>query len=298
MKREVPSPQARPAGVANRSLRSGASLRQELEGRLRRHLPGSAFTLEAELRDVRDNLVPGVDVGLLPRRRGLERQLRRVESPLVIALNSFAPWQAHAAELELAGQRGFTELRFHLLCPTGVRGTPPVVAALARGAGVVVAIEALAFDYLQRADRRLAGGYRQLDKSPELAAWWGVIAASGPGGDPVRHLALARLVKLALALQRNFSDCRRRLLYLFLEPPARADVEPFARHRRELAWLAQRTRGAAVEFAFASFPELWEGWERAAPTPGLREHARHLLARYRTPLTEGHSPVLVHRSNP
>lgn len=268
-------------------------LLHELEGGLRRHFPDAALTVDGRLRDWRDNLLGGIDLAALPQRRGLEPQLRHVASPLALALNSFLPWCGRAADLELAGLGGFTELRFLLLCPTGARGTPPSVTVLARGPGVAVAVETLAFDYLRRPERRLAPGYRTLPVPPGLHAWRRALDEADSGRVHVRHLSLPRLFKLALALERNFATVERRLLYLFLEPPEDPEVGPFARHRKELAWLAGCTRGSSVRFAFEPFFGLWERWRAQAPTPQLRGVAGSLLQRYRAPLTRRQGPVLV-----
>lgn len=273
--------------------RRRAGLADELEARLRRHFPEDAFGHDGRLRDFRDNLVGGVDASELPRRRGLEQHLRRVDSPLALALNSFLPWRGRVGELELGGRRGFTELRFLLLCPTGTRGTPPTVTVLARGPGIAVAVEPLGFDYLRPPQRRLAEVYRRLPLDSGLAAWRAALAEAENGSFDVTRLSMPRLFKLALALERNFPNAERRLVYLFLEPPQHARVEPFARHRRELAWLARRTEGATVEFRAEAFADLWERWRSRAPTPALREHARGLLARYHAPLTRRTGPVLV-----
>jgi len=285
-----------PAGETARRVASGRGLlplAHELEGRLRRHFPDAALTVDGLLGDWRLNLVAGVDPAALPRRRGLEAQLRHVASPLALALNSFLPWRGRAADLELAELHGFTELRFLLLCPTGARGTPPTVTVLARGPGLAVAVEVVAFDYLRPPQRRLAPGYRSLPVPAGLHAWRRTLAEADSGQAHVLHLSLPRLFKLALALERNFAGVERRLLYLFLEPPEEPEVGPFARHRKELAWLAGCTRKSSVRFAFEPFFGLWERWRAQAPTPQLREVAGALLQRYRAPLTRRQGPVLV-----
>lgn len=275
------------------SSRGLAALMQELQARLRRHFPASALTLDGRLKDWRDNLLLGVDPKGLPRRRGLELQLRQVESPLALTFNSFLPWCEWSSQLELAGASGFSALHFLLLCPTGARGTPPTVTALARGPTVVVAIEVASFAYLRRPERRLAAGYQSLPLPTGLIPWQRLLSDADSGRTHIRHLSLPRLFKLALALERNFVNAERWLLYLFLEPPGEAARGPFAQHRRELAWLATRTRPSSVRFAYAPFSELWQRWETQAPTPQLRELARALLARYHTSLTARAGPVLV-----
>ncbi|GBD45186.1 hypothetical protein HRbin40_02688 [bacterium HR40] len=296
MEREATRPPIAKAGEGDRSAASGTWLEQELVARLARCFPPGALSRNGLLRDFRDNLLEGVELGELATRRAIGPQLSRIDSPLALALNSFLPWRDHPASLELAGCSGFSALHFLLFCPTGMRGAPPTVPVLACGPQAVVAIEALALSWLRRPDRRHAAGHRELGEILGLGTWQAAAAGVGPAGEPLRHLAAARLYRIALALARNFPAVQRRLFYLFLEPPGARSTALFARHREELAWLEERSRGSAVEFGFASFADLWEAWSRTAPTPALREHARRLLARYVAPLTAWPRPVLVHCS--
>lgn len=283
----------RPAGRSHASSRGGPAGRDpELHQRLSRALAaklqdaiGAArFAPDGRLESWADALVPGVDGALLD---GAARDLclaglRRPASPTALAVNSFLNWRLRPGGLELAGEGGFRELHFGARCPTGVRGTPPLLDVVAIGAGTVVAVTAQGADYLGagRGAGDLAPAYDHLPLAGDLRSWKDALPAPRGCAGPFRHLDTTALFKKAAGLARTFPGRRLRLLYLFLEPTDAAAHPAFAAHRAELERLELLTRGSAVAFSSQCFGELWTAWSLHDEPPWLRGLAAGLLARY------------------
>jgi hypothetical protein len=71
-----------------------------------------------------------------------------------------------------------------------------------------------------------------------------------------------------------------RLLYLYLEPEAAADLPPFRQHRDELERLAEATSNADVKLVAMTFHELWAEWQGGDTPPAVRGIAAELSRRY------------------
>ena len=269
-----------PAGGAERAG-NYAELHQRLgralAGRLRLAIGASRFAPDGRLASWDDALVPGVDASLLDSlaRDSCAAGLRQPGSPTALAVNSFLNWRSAPGMLDLAGLGGFRELHFAARCPTGVRGTPPLLDVVALGDEGVVAVAARTVEYLAEPGGRLAPAYAGLRLGDGLAAWGGLLADGR-----FRRVDAAALVKKAIGLANTFPERRIRLLYLFLEPEDAAGIAPFADHRVELDELAERTSGSAVELQAQSFGELWTGWSGRGEPPWLRDIAARLRARY------------------
>ena len=261
-------------------------LGRALAGRLRLAIGASRFAPDGRLASWDDALVPGVDGSLLDNlaREACAAGLRQPASPTALAINSFLNWRTAPEMLELAGLAGFRELHFAARCPTGVRGTPPLLDVVALGDQGVVAVAARSVEYLAESGGRLAPAYGGLRLRDGLAAWGGLLSggdgAGGRGAARFRRVDVAALVKKAIGLANTFPDRRVRLLYLFLEPEDAAGLAPFAAHRAELAELAERTSGSAVGLQAQSFGELWAAWSARGEPPWLRDIAARLQVRY------------------
>lgn len=216
-------------------------------------------------------------------------RLRHPETASAMALNSFLPWRDRPRQLMLAGQGPFTELRFAARCPTGVRGTPPLLDLLAASGDSLVAVAARGPDYLGRKPSRLAAAYSGATLPEGMAGWQALLADLEQEPGRFRHLDAVSLLKNAIGLARTFPGHHPTLLYVFWEP-ARADELAFHRHRAEIRTLAQTVQGAFVSFEARSFAELWAEWETASSEPWLREMVAELRARYAVAI--GASPVL------
>jgi hypothetical protein len=279
-----------PSGGGDRAT-NHAELHQRLgralAGRLRLAIGASRFAPDGRLASWDDALVPGVDGSLLDSlaREACAAGLRQPASPTALAINSFLNWRSAPGMLELAGFAGFRELHFAARCPTGVRGTPPLLDVVALGDQGVVAVAARSVEYLAEPGGRMAPAYGGLRLRDGLAAWGGLLGGGGEGSGGrgtarFRRVDALALVKKAIGLANTFPDRRVRLLYLFLEPEDAAGLGPFAAHRAELAELAERTSGSAVELQAQSFGELWAAWSARGEPPWLRDIAARLRARY------------------
>ncbi len=206
-------------------------------------------------------------------------RLRHPETASAMALNSFLPWRNRPAQLFLAGQGPFSELRFAARCPTGVRGTPPLLDLLAASGDQMVAVAARGPDYLGRKPSRLAAAYSGATLPDGMAGWQALLGVLEAEPGRFRHLDAVSLLKNAIGLARTFPGHRSTLLYLFWEPNL-ADEIAFHRHRAEIKALARIVNGASVAFAARSFHELWAEWEASCGEPWLREMVAELRARY------------------
>jgi hypothetical protein len=218
-------------------------LGRALAGRLRLAIGASRFAPDGRLASWDDALVPGVDGSLLDSlaREACAAGLRQPASPTALAINSFLNWRTAPEMLELAGLAGFRELHFAARCPTGVRGTPPLLDVVALGDQGVVAVAARSVEYLAESGGRLAPAYGGLRLRDGLAAWGGLLGGGDGSGAPrFRRVDAPALVKKAIGLANTFPDRRVRLLYLFLEPEDAAGLGPVRGPPRR----AGRTRGA------------------------------------------------------
>ena len=212
--------------------------------------------------------------------RAYRAKLARPGTTAALTLGSFLPWLEHGSTLPLAGIVGFKELHFDARCPTGVRGTPPVIDFMATGSGGVAGACACVFDYLVRRPRAITPAYRTLELSAGLRAWSVHLGPEGDRRHAFRHVDAAALAKLAIGLGRTFSGRPVRLLYLFLEPLAGAELPCFRRHRQELAELVESTAGGDVLLVPMSFHELWATWQGDTTPPAVRGIVAELSRRY------------------
>lgn len=259
-----------------------AWLHRALAAQVRRSIGPERFRQAGHLADWRDGILPGMDPdaagGLL--HVGLRRRLHEPISPSALCVYSLLPWASDLASLTLCGLSAFREIRFDVRLPTGARGTPPVIHALAIGEQGVVGISARLFDYVAPARSRLATTYADA-MLPELMGPWQEAAAVDDRREPLyrRQVDAPHLMKLALGLARIFPGRPVRLLYLFLEPAGCDGASVFDEHRTALDELSAATRDSAVSFVACSFHELWDGWTRARST-AMRGIVAELGRRY------------------
>jgi len=206
-------------------------------------------------------------------------RLRHPGTASAMALNTFLPWRDKPDQLMLAGHGPFSELRFAARCPTGVRGTPPLLDLLAANGDSLVAVAARGPDYLGRKPSRLAAAYGGLALPDNMAGWQALLVDLEQEPSRFRHLDVVSLLKNAIGLARTFPNHRLTLLYVFWEP-TRTDDLAFHRHRAEIRTFAQIVQGALVAFEAKSFNELWTEWEGSNGEPWLREMVAELRARY------------------
>jgi hypothetical protein len=215
------------------------------------------------------------------RAQALLARLAKPETAAAITAASFLPWLSCPDRLRLAGLNGFRELHFDARCPTGIRGTPPVIDFMASGSSGVVGAALQTFDYLGRRTRRgVTNAYATLQLPPGLRPWAAFLGGQGREPGRFHHVDAAGLAKLALGLGQIFSGQPIRLLYLFLEPRNPGALPCFARHRAELARLATATADATVGLVAMSLHELWSSWQAEDLPPPLRGIVAELIRRY------------------
>jgi hypothetical protein len=262
--------------------RPAARLSQALVAALRASIGEQRFGLDGRLVSWSHALVPGVDLALLP--RGLNgvdgARLRQADSAAALALNSFLNWRRCPQLLRIAGESGFRELRFEARCPTGVRGTPPLLDLIAASDTTIVAVTARCAEYLGRRHARLAPAYDAIRLAPAMVPWVELLRRLRREPGLFRHVDASALLKHAIGLGQTFPDRAVKLAYLFWEPVDAARFEPFRVHRSELAWLVALVDGAAVRLVAQSFDDLWSEWQALAEPAWLREIVARLKIRY------------------
>jgi hypothetical protein len=267
----------------NRSGHGGLASRlsQALEEALRSRIGPEHFGLDGKLARWSRCLVPGVDESLCGDggHVGVAR-LRQPDTAPALAVNSFINWRRCPQLLRLAGQNGFRELRFEARCPTGIRGTPPLLDLVAVDGHVVVAVTARCFEYLGQRRSKLTDGYSRLPPIPALLPWIELLHSLQERPRQFRYVDAAALVKHAIGLGRTFPGRNSKLLYLFWEPLDGASHVCFGEHRAELDALAARVAGCSVGFAAQSFHELWADWERLSEPEWLRGIVTRLKFQY------------------
>jgi hypothetical protein len=92
-------------------------------------------------------------------------------------------------------------------------------------------------------------------------------------------LDVAQLIKHALGLANCFKGRATKLLYLFWEPVDWQQFSEFTLHRLEAQRFADAVKGAEIEFAFASYSDLWAQWSKSS-TSDLQRQADALIERY------------------
>ncbi len=257
---------------------------------LRRRIGEEHFGLDGRLRDAARALLPEAAAWLAPGERSGGDGLRVPWSPRALLLNSFAAWRRDPEALRLAGITGFRRLAFDVRCPTGVRGTPPMVGLLASGPAGVVGVVASGIEAYARRPRALAPSYRHMAETGRPRGWAEVVTTGR-----FRHVDCGMLYRVALALRFTFPDRDCRVLYLHLEPADAEGLEPCHDHRRELGRLETALSGVEVGFAHASFNTLWRAWARTAHPLFAAGLADRLLARYAVRVVDRPAPPLAER---
>lgn len=237
------------------------------------------------LQDWKNNLVPGVDSrwvhDQLAKGSGneLAGKFRAVHSSSALAANTFGHFSHRPQLLELASTTGFNQVEIERKCPTGLRGTPPNLDVFLTSDTSIIAIESKFLEYLSPKRPHFSEAYNR-DRFPKAEdPWWDYVAKANAGHICAQELDVAQLVKHYLGLI-NLDDANGRsimLLYLFWEPRNWRGVQPFERHRRQVAAFADRVTGTSIAFQYMSYPELWSKWESAS---ALASHVAALRARY------------------
>jgi len=266
------------------ALRLGTAL----SAALRMSIGAQHFNVEGRLKSAAKALVPGIDENLLPKsatsQGGL--RLRQPDSGAALAINSFTNWRRSPQLLRFAGESGFRDLRFDARCPTGIRGTPPLLDLIAGNDTTVVAVTARCIDYLTTKPRKLASAYDRVRPTSTLAPWLLVLAQLREDPARFRYVDAAGLLKHAVGLGQTFPNRSVKLAYLYWEPTDAGQYPAFAEHRRELDQLAAMVSPSSVKLFAQSFNELWAEWQALDQPDWLRGIVARLNERYGVAIAE------------
>lgn len=263
-------------------------LNQALGDSLRISIGAQHFGIDGRLKSPVRALIPGIDESLLPKGpSGIDGvRLRQADGPAALTLNTFINWVRQPQLMRLAGETGFRELRFDARCPTGIRGTPPLLELIAGNERTVVAVTARCADYLSLRPRKLASAYDRVTPSLSSAPWLGLLPLIRGEPSPFRYVDAAGLLKHAVGLSQTFPNRPVKLAYLYWEPVNAAQYPAFAEHRAELSMLADHVAGSSVTLAAQSFDELWSEWQSQPEPDWLRGMVARLKARYSVAIAE------------
>jgi hypothetical protein len=132
--------------------------------------------------DVRDNLLPGLDIDAVEREfaagagKELASKMRAPWSSSALAVNAFLPWREDPTGLTVAGCQGFSPgFKFEVACANGVSGFDSYLDLILRRGDEVVAIESKCTEFMQGSSHEaVATSYRRLrDRNdPRCASRW------------------------------------------------------------------------------------------------------------------------------
>jgi hypothetical protein len=208
-------------------------------------------------------------------------KMHAAHSSSALVVNTFSAWRRDPAGLELLGLGDFEGLRFEAQCATGLKGIPPHLDVLCTSAREhIVGIESKCLEFLQPHRAQFSQSYDVLRSLKAARPYFDLIPSLRADPDQFVYLDAAQLIKHALGLANCFPARRPTLLYLFWEPSDWSQFSEFRAHRDEVERFACSVRNSGVEFAFASYPELWASWRNAGEPSSLQEHAQTLMERY------------------
>ncbi len=269
---------------ATLSQRQKLALRlgQVMSVAMRMDIGAQHFGVDGRLKSPIKALVAGIDESQLPKGASSVDgvRLRQPDSGAALAINSFTNWRRTPRLLRFAGENGFRDLSFDARCPTGIRGTPPLLELLAGNETTVVAVTARCAEYLASKPGRLASAYDRLRPTPALLPWLELLAQYR--AEPARYgyVDVASLIKHAVGLGQTFPNRLVKLAYLYWEPVDAVRFPAFAAHRAELEAVAAAVSGSRVVLFAQSFDELWSEWADLAEPEWLRGIVARLKARY------------------
>jgi len=282
-----------------------ARLQHALAEALRKQIGAGRVDPSGYVSTIEDNLVPGVTRELFwdefsagagrelsdrgygsgEGSRTVQPKMLAAHGSAVLAVNSFARWKDAPKYLAIAGATNFERLNFEQECPTGLPGTPPTLDLLAEGPFGIVGVESKCTEYFEPKAPLFSESYESLADDLKASPWFRLIPQIEAGRVRYEFLDVAQLIKHAIGLARAYDRSRPHaqlsLLYVFWEPEDALEFKECAAHRRELAALMAAVSNARVGFSATSYTTLWERWEAAIEPPWAREHASHLMARYR-----------------
>lgn len=216
-------------------------------------------------------------------------RLYAAQSPIMILVNSLAPWLDDLEALVIHGQRGFRDMRFEIRMPA-VEGEGGLwLPGLLISPNHIVGIESETTDYLSGHRVSFTEQAEVFWEDREENGWRREMVALRRGDHGYSHLDAARLIKqymgLRLMLDALADDgtapMPATLLYLYWEPLNAARYGEFDAHHKELERFRAAVAGADIDFAPVNYFDLWAGWSGADDAPRwLAMHIARLHQRY------------------
>ncbi len=245
-----------------------------------------------------DSLVEGIDADRLrqvfatadskgPGSR--QPRLYAAQSPIMILVNTMAPWLDDLGALAVRKQRGFRDLRFEIRLPPvegeGWLWLPGLLISPNR----IVGIESETTDYLSGHRVSFADSMEAFWADREENGWRREMVALQQGDHGYSRLDAARLIKQYMGL-RSMLDALAEdgtpplpatLLYLYWEPLNAARYGEFDEHHKEIEDFQAAVAGADIDFVAMSYLDLWASWSRDDDAPRwLAMHIARLHQRY------------------
>ncbi|MEA2278750.1 MAG: hypothetical protein QOC78_3710 [Solirubrobacteraceae bacterium] len=205
-------------------------------------------------------------------------KFQAAHSSACLAANVFAPFLVERDGVPLGEQTFSGETRLEVECASGLRGTPPTLDCLVRGAAVL-AVESKCTEAFTAHQADFRPAYRQAMASVH-PSWRSEYERLLEDPRRYRYLDAAQLLKHYLGLRRLFADQPVTLAYLYWEPANASEVAPCAVHRAEVAEFARRVADPRLTFVAMPYRELWDDWAQADCPAWLRNHVAALRRRY------------------
>ena len=251
----------------------------------RRAKPQAMFDAAGYSLRLEDNLVEGVSRDefeadyVAAAGQELGGKMRAAHSSAALVVNTFALWRKSPSTRFLADVTGFSALRFEVVFPTGLGGTPPHLDLVAYGPAPI-AVESKCLEYLTPKTPVFSRSYDTITDARRDSPWFGLIDLLRADPERYRYLDVAQLVKHALGLMRAPFIEDVTLLYLYWEPLNHADFAEFQSHREEIASLQTGLECAKPPMRSITYAEIWGDWRKGDKEKWLNTHLDRLHERY------------------
>lgn len=242
-----------------------------------------------------DSLVEGVDADRVrkafPTAEGRGPDSRRprlfaANSPLMLAVNVFAPWLADLDRLTVAKTGGFRDLRFDLRLPAAGEASAGWLPLLLVSPAGLVGVESECTEHLSGHAVDFPEAMDAFWADRKRNGWRREMLALREGLHGYDHLDAARLIKRYMGLRLLLEaagggpDFPATLLYLYWEPLNAPRFGEFEAHRHEVQLFSHAVEGSDVAFRAMSYLDLWAEWSRGKAPPWLAMHLARLHQHY------------------
>jgi len=216
-------------------------------------------------------------------------RLYSAQSPIMILVNTMAPWLDNLESLVVRGRRGYRDLRFEIRMPP-VEGEGGLwLPGLLISPNRIIGIESETTDCLSGHRVSFGDQAEAFWDGREENGWRREMLALQQGDHGYSRLDAARLIKHYMGLRSMLDDLAdddtpsvpATLLYLYWEPLNAARYEEFDEHHKELERFQAAGADADIDFVPMSYLDLWASWSRDEDAPAwLAMHIARLHQRY------------------